>query len=119
MNALPCINTLHADSHADERGREEAREQAVEARAEQLQVEMWQDLSELSDAFDDVAYKMGQYRSAKDPNKRHANHPKAATFLTLIRDGSDDLELARMLRAEMRDYISDTAGNRAEEEMGG
>lgn len=113
MNALPCIASRDADRHAAELGRKDA----IEARAIELQDEMWKDLEELSDAFGDAAVTIGYYR--RKPMSASSIHRDTDKFLTLIRDGSDDLELARMLRAEMKDYISDTAGDRAEEELGG
>jgi hypothetical protein len=87
------------------------REAAVEARAEQLQKDYWQDLEQLSDAFSDASVTIGLYRRGKVP------HPHAVTFLTLIRDGSDDLEAMRLLREAMRQYIADQAKDTAEEEL--
>ena len=110
MSALPCVHSMSADSHAAERGREEAREAAVEARIEDLKRDMWQDLEYLSDAIDDAVYKLGNYRKGK------VCHPLTVTWLTLLRDGSDDLELARMFRAAAKDYIADKASDQAEEE---
>lgn len=108
MNAIPCIASRNADRHANKIEPQEA----IDARAIELQAEMWQDLSELSDAFNDAGATIGWYRVGA--HRSCSNHPQAAKFLSLIRDGSDDLELARMLREAMRDYISDTAGDRAE-----
>lgn len=87
------------------------REAAIEARTEQLQSDYWQDLEQLSDAFNDAAYNIGYFRS------KEARRTNTVTFLTLIRDGSDDLEAMRMLREAMRSYIADQAQDTAEEEL--
>lgn len=88
------------------------RDAAVEARAEQIAKDMWQDLEYVTDAVNDAAITIGYYR-----RKDHRIHPLAVTFLTLLRDGSDDLELVRMLRQAANDYINETARDRAEEEI--
>lgn len=88
------------------------REAAIERRTEALIAEMWQDPEYLSDAMSDAAVTIGWYR------KGQACHVHAARWLTLLRDGSDDLELARMLRESVRDAISDAASDRAEKEFG-
>jgi hypothetical protein len=90
-----------------------AREMWVEQRTEELAKDWWQDLEYLSDAVSDAAIKIGWYR--KDM-KCGPNHPLAVTFLTLLRDGSDDIELARMLRASAKDYITNAANDLACEE---
>ena len=89
------------------------REAWTEARTEQLFKDMWQDIEHLSDAVSDVAIKIGWYR--KDL-KCGPNHPLAVTFLTLLRDGSDDIELARMLRSAAKEYINNAANDQACEE---
>lgn len=88
------------------------KEAAIEARAEQLRSDLWQDLEHLTDAVNDAAITIGYYR------KGERNHPKAVTFLTLLRDGSDDIELARMLREAVNDHIGQLAQDMAEEETG-
>jgi len=112
MNAQPDFYGRAADIEAHRRGKEEAREQAVEARAEDLKRDMWQDLEYLSDAADDAVYRLANYRT------KAQHHPLAVTWLTLLRDGSDDLELARMLREAAKAYIADKAADKAEEECG-
>ncbi len=91
-----------------------AREAWVDSRTEELSRDMWQDLEYLSDAVSDAAIKIGWYRRDL---KCGPTHPLAVTFLTLLRDGSDDIELARMLRASARDYITNAANDLACEEV--
>ena len=86
------------------------REAAIEARTEQLSADYWQDLEHLSDALSDVAGTVGWYRHRKPV------HHDAVRLLTLLRDGSDDLELARMIREAAQRYIAATAGDEAEHE---
>lgn len=117
MNAQPCHVSNQIDSEAAERGREEVREQAIANRTVQLKAEMWQHLPELSDAYSDTAATIGHYEGKRLGFIAPTNHPKAAEFLALIRDRSNDFELANILEKAMRDYISDEAGNRAEEEL--
>lgn len=100
------LNYDHAEPADDS-----IREAAIEARAKQLQAAYWQDLECLSDAFNDAALTIGWVQPG------FATHPKAVTFLTLLRDGSDDLEAVRILREAMKDYISDKAGDDAREEF--
>jgi hypothetical protein len=88
------------------------REAAIEARKEQLAADYWQDLEHLSDALDDAVYRLGNYK------RKRLNHPRCVEFLTLLRDGSDDIELARMIRECAQKYIADTASDQAEEEFG-
>jgi hypothetical protein len=88
------------------------REAAIERRTEALIAEMWQDPEYLSDAMSDAAVTIGWYR------KGRVCHPDAVRWLTMLRDGSDDMELARMLRESVRDAISDAASDRAEKEFG-
>ena len=107
MNAL--MEHGFGDSHDSWADRNARRELAVEALAERLRADYWQDLEQLSDAFNDAGSTIAYYRSKEVP------HPLAVTFLTLARDGSDDAELGRMLREAMRDYISDKAADDAEE----
>lgn len=113
MNAQPKFTNLGPGDFSDTR-REEAvaREEAINARAEQLVAEMWQDPEYLTDALGDAIGTVGYYRKDK------ANHPLAMTVLTLLRDGSDDIECMRIIREAAKDYIRDTASDRAEEEMG-
>lgn len=89
------------------------REAAIEARTEQLIAEMWQDNEHLSDAVNDASITIGWYR------RDLATLPAAVRFLELLRDGSDDFEAMRMFRSVCRDYISDTASDRAKEEFDG
>lgn len=86
------------------------REAAIEKRTEQLSADYWQDLEMLSDAVSDVATTVGWYR------KRKPVHPDAVRFLTLLRDGSDDIELARIFREAAKQYISAEADNEATRE---
>lgn len=87
------------------------REAAIDTRTEQLKADYWQDLERLSDAFNDAALTIGWIQ------KGFATHPRAVTFLALLRDGSDDLKAMRMLREAMKDYISDKADDDAHEEF--
>lgn len=87
------------------------REAQAEAMAEQLTADMWQDLEHLSDALDDAVYRLGNYR------RGNAVHEQCVTLLTLIRDGSDDADLGRMLRLAARDYINGKALDEAEERV--
>lgn len=89
------------------------RDAAIKDRAEQLSKDMWQDLEYLTDAVNDAAITIGYYRKSGQ-----RNHTMAVTWLTLLRDGSDDLELVRMLREAANEYISQLAMDRAEEELG-
>ena len=95
------------------------REAAIERRTEALIAEMWQDPECLSDAVHDAISTIGWYRGpgSRKGGYMPVNHPKAMPWLMLLRDGSDDLELARMLRESCRDYISDEAASQAEEEF--
>jgi hypothetical protein len=111
MNALPCYADLAVRQHADERGRQVAEEERLNERAGQLADEMWQDMEHLSDALDDAVGKVGYYR------KDRGNHPLASRVLVLLRDGADDVELARTLRKAARDYIDMLAMDRATEEF--
>lgn len=88
------------------------REAAIERRTKELIAEMWQDPEYLSDAMSDAAVTIGWYR------KGQACHVNAKRWLDLLSNGSDDLELARMLRESVRDAISDVASDRAEQEFG-
>lgn len=87
------------------------REDKVERRAAQLAADMWQDLEYLTDAVSDAVGKIGWYR-----RKNFRIHPQAVTFLALLRNGSDDIELARMLREASKAYIEQLAADQAEEE---
>lgn len=87
------------------------REEWVEQRAEQLAKDMWQDLEYLTDAAGDAIGRIGWYR-----RKGFTVHPKAVTFLLLLRDGHDDIELARMLRQAANQYINQLAQDMAEDE---
>ncbi|TPG50157.1 hypothetical protein EAH75_01275 [Rhodanobacter glycinis] len=86
------------------------REAAIESRTEQLTADYWQDLEYLSDALSDVAITVGWYRNRKPV------HHGAVRLLTLLRDGSDDLELAQIIREAALQYIAATAGDEAEHE---
>lgn len=88
-----------------------ARQEWIESRAEQLKKDMWQDLEYLTDAMGDVCVTIGWYR-----HKGFSNHPQSVTWLSLLRDGSDDIELARMLRKAATDYIAQRAFDMAEKE---
>jgi len=87
------------------------REDWVERRTDELTRDMWQDLEHLTDALSDAILDIGWYR--KDG---HRVHPLAVTFLTLLRDGSDDINLAALLRAYTLKRIRRAAEDRAEEE---
>jgi len=87
------------------------REDWVERRTEQLAKDMWEDLEHLTDAVEDAIGKIGWYR-----RKNFRIHPQAVTFLKLLRNGSDDIELARMLREASKAYIDQLAADQAEEE---
>lgn len=89
------------------------REALVEARTEQLEKDMWQDLEYLTDAVSDAIASIGWYRNK--PNSRV--HPLAVTWLTLLRDGSDDIEAMHMLREATKEYIRSAANDKAEEEI--
>lgn len=112
MNALPCIASRDADRHASERGNEEYREQAITDRVNQLKPEMWQDLECLSDAANDCMSVIANYR------RRKSCHPDAQKFLELLRDGTDDAELARLFRVAAKDSVADTADLLAKKEFG-
>ena len=114
MHAMTCISSF-ADQRATDDGRELARKIHVEQRTEELKRDMWQDLEHLSDALSDMAITVGYYRTL---SKYGRNHPNAVRLLTLIRDGSDDLEAMRIIRADMQRYIAETAGSAAEQESG-
>jgi len=96
-------NSLPAD--------DSAREDYIERRAEELKKDLWQDLEYITDAVNDAAIRIGYYR-----RKGFTIHPQAVTWLTLLRDGSDDLELARMLRMAANEYLDQLAHDMAEEE---
>lgn len=114
MNTLPCIASRDADSHAARMGRIESRESAVEARTEELRRDIWQDLEHLADAFSDAAATVGYYRNRNRQGVH--NHPQAVTLLTLLRDGTDEIEVVRLIREAMRAYIDQAAEDLAEEE---
>jgi hypothetical protein len=96
-NALPADDSL--------------RQEFIERRTEELKKDLWQDLECVTDAVNDAAIRIGYYR-----RKGFKVHPQAVTWLTLLRDGSDDLELARMLRAAANEYLCQLASDMAEEE---
>jgi hypothetical protein len=111
MNALPCYAELADRQHAAARGNQVAREERINERAGQLADEMWQDMEYLSDAMDDAVSTVGYYRT------KGINHPLSTRVLGLLRDGTDDIELVRILRKAARDYIDGQARDRAEEEL--
>jgi hypothetical protein len=113
MHAMTCISSF-ADQRAADEGRELARQIHVEQRTEELKRDMWQDLEHLSDAVSDMAINVGYYRTL---NKYGRNHPDAVRLLTLLRDGSDDLEAMRLIRADMQRHIGEAAESAAEQEL--
>lgn len=89
-----------------------AKQEWIESRAEQIKKDMWQDLEYLTDAVSDAISTIGWYRK-----ERFKVHPMAVTWLTLLRDGTDDIEAMRMLREATKEYIHDAANDKAEEEI--
>ena len=87
------------------------REDWIERRAMELAKDLSQDLEHLTDAVSDAVIRIGYYR-----RKGFTIHPKAVTWLTMLRDGSDDIELARMLRQAANEYIDQLAHDMAEKE---
>jgi len=110
VNALPCYAGRAARQYAEIQGLASGREDQINERASQLADEMWQDLEHLTDALDDAVSTVGYYRTLR------TNHPQAARVLALFRDGTDDAELARILRKAARTYIDNLAHDRVEEE---
>ena len=82
-----------------------------------VQADYWQDLEVWSDAFNDVASNEGYYRNSpyRHGKFKPANHCDAVRLMTLIRDGSDDLEAMRIIRTSMERYIAQEAADQVED----
>jgi hypothetical protein len=113
MNALPCINSMHADSHAHRLGVEAEIEAEIERRTAEKKAAYRLDVEILSDAFGDVAATLGEY----DKRYSKTQNPVAASFLLAVFNGTDDLECMRLIRDGMARYIDDMAADEASDEV--
>ncbi len=110
MSALPCVSDL-AQRMLDRMGDEEARAAHIARRAAEIAEGHWRDLESVSDFLANASAGIGHYRHGRVP------HPRAVEFLTLLRDGTDDLRCMRLLREAMRQECFERAELDAEDEV--
>ena len=99
---LHCVHSAAADDLARHLGDEDRLVAAIERRTEQRRMEYRQDLGIIHDAVGDLSCRpLG----------------KMIDLLMLIRDGSDDAELGRLVRLATMEEVDEAAACQAEREL--
>lgn len=106
MNALPCYASRAAAEYAHIQGLADEHDAAVARVATEMTATYTNDLQIVSECTGDVLFYNPEFPG---------HHPKAVAILALIRDGSDDAELGRLLRESTLSVIRNKADQDAED----